>query len=48
MNNLTQSEKEFLIELIEQELDKIILDHPAANVSRMLVIIEKLKTDENN
>jgi hypothetical protein len=46
MNELTQGEKEFLIELIQDVLDNITLMNPAANVSRMLALIEKLKTNK--
>jgi hypothetical protein len=44
MNDLTQSEKEFLISLLQQELDSVTNEYSAANISHILVIIEKLKT----
>lgn len=46
MNELTQGEKQFLIDLIQNELDNITLMNPAANVSRMVALMEKLKTNK--
>jgi len=49
MTDLTKSEKELLLLLLQQELDFDVKDeYPASFISKILVIMEKLKTNEND
>jgi hypothetical protein len=49
MTNLTKSEKELLLLLLQQELDFDVKDeYPASFISKILVIMEKLKTTDND
>ncbi len=51
MYNLTQNEVELLLELLHEKLDPLVSEIPqtsASLISQYLVIIQKLKTNEDN
>jgi len=48
MYNLTPKELELLTDLIQDELNSMSDDTPASLVTQYLVILEKLKTNEND